>query len=154
MGRKCAFMKYIVYTIPEMSTCICVTTNHAKMLLDCGISSIRHIVLINSHKISWKSLNDSSSGRVQIHEFDDILVRCLIPKLYLSHILSALVFLANRVFYSFIYLTINFSDERERRAQLSECKKSAPFFPLDIRLSETCAIFDIYMHTTCLIHRQ
>ena len=58
-----------------MTTCICVTPNQAQMLLDCKISTIQNIVLINSDDNALKNLRDSSADRVRIHDIRDILVR-------------------------------------------------------------------------------
>lgn len=75
LGRICIYGSFFSSKLAEMTACICVSPNQAQVLLDYKISTIQHIVVINSDKKALKRLRDSSAGRVQIHKYDDILVR-------------------------------------------------------------------------------
>lgn len=61
--------------LAQLTACICVTPDLVQKLLDLNTPPLRHIILIQSDEATLKQLRDAAGGRVQIHDFADILVR-------------------------------------------------------------------------------
>ncbi|KAM3175247.1 hypothetical protein ACTXT7_008896 [Hymenolepis weldensis] len=59
----------------ELTTCVCVSPDLAEKLLDLKSNHLKHIILIQSNESSLKNLRDKADGRVQIHDFSDILIK-------------------------------------------------------------------------------
>ncbi|CDS39556.1 long chain fatty acid coenzyme A ligase 1 [Echinococcus multilocularis] len=59
----------------ELTVCICVTPDLVQKLLDLNPALLRHIILIQSDEGTLKKLRETAGGRVQIHDFADILIK-------------------------------------------------------------------------------
>ncbi|KAM7542178.1 hypothetical protein Aperf_G00000007185 [Anoplocephala perfoliata] len=59
----------------ELATCVCVTPDLAEKLLELKPDHLKHVILIEGDESSLEHLRGKGEGRVQIHDFADIVMK-------------------------------------------------------------------------------